>query len=77
MGEVEVVKVKAHTTEEDVDEGVVTERDRYGNMHADAEAKRGARLAESLSPVGSARTELLKALRWLGVGQTLRGDLET
>ncbi len=65
-GEVEVVKVKAHTTEEDVDEGVVTERDRYGNMHADAEAKRGARLAESLSPVGSARTELLKALRWLG-----------
>ncbi len=63
-GEVEVIKVKAHTKEEEVEEGVVTERDRFGNLHADAEAKRGARLAESLSPVGSARSELLKALRW-------------
>ncbi len=65
-GEVEVVKVKAHTEEEEVGEGVITERDRFGNLHADAEAKRGARLAESLAPVGAARGELVKALRWLG-----------
>ncbi len=65
-GGVEVRKVKAHTEEEEVAEGVISERDRFGNMHADAEAKRGARLAESLSPVGVARTELVKALRWTG-----------
>ncbi len=65
-GRVEVVKVKAHTAEEDVREGVITERDRFGNLHADAEARRGARLAESLAPVGVARGELLKAMRWLG-----------
>ena len=28
--------------------------------------KRGAKLAESLSPVGVARAELVKALRWMG-----------
>ncbi len=65
-GEVEVLKVKAHTAEEEVGEGVITARDRYGNLHADAEARRGARLAESLSPVGAARSEFLKAVRWLG-----------
>ncbi len=65
-GEVEVVKAKAHTEEEEVGEGVITERDRFGNLHADAEARRGARLAESLAPVGTARTEFLKAVRWLG-----------
>ncbi len=65
-GEVKVVKVKAHTEEDEVEEGVITARDRYGNLHADAEARRGARLAESLAPVGAARGELLKALRWLG-----------
>ncbi len=65
-GEVEVLKVKAHTAEEEVDEGVITARNRYGNLHADAEARRGARLAESLAPVGTARSEFLKAVRWLG-----------
>ncbi len=65
-GQVEVLKVKAHTHENEVEEGVITARDRYGNLHADAEARRGARLAESLSPVGVARAELVKALRWLG-----------
>ncbi len=65
-GQVEVLKVKAHTQEADVDEGVVTARDRFGNLHADAEARCGARLAESLSPVGIPRAELVKALRWLG-----------
>ncbi len=65
-GVVEVVKVKAHTAVEDVSDGVITERDRFGNLHADAEAVRGARLAESLAPVGVAKGELLKAMRWLG-----------
>ncbi len=65
-GGVTVVKVKAHTDEEAVGEGIITERDRYGNMHADAEAKRGARLAESLSPIGAARSELVKGMRWMG-----------
>ncbi len=65
-GQVEVIKVKAHTEEGEVEEGIITARDRYGNLHADAEAKRGAKLAETLSPVGIARAELLKALRWLG-----------
>ncbi len=71
VGVVEVVKVKAHTEAEEVDEGVITERDRFGNLHADAEAKRGARLAESLAPAGVARGELVKALRWLGWARRL------
>ncbi len=65
-GGVTVVKVKAHTEEGAVEEGIITERDRYGNMQADAEAKRGARLAESLSPIGVARGELVKGMRWMG-----------
>ncbi len=65
-GHVEVVKVKAHTDECEVEEGVITARDRYGNLHADAEARRGARLAESLSPVGVAKAEMVRAFRWLG-----------
>ncbi len=65
-GGVEIKKVKAHTSEEDIDGGVISARDRYGNLHADAEAKRGARLAESLSPVGIAKGELVKGLRWMG-----------
>ncbi len=65
-GGVTVVKVKAHTDEGAVGEGIITERDRYGNMQADAEAKRGARLAESLSPIGAARSELVKGMRWMG-----------
>ncbi len=63
---VTVVKVKAHTDEGAVREGIITERDRYGNMQADAEAKRGARLAETLSPIGAARSELIKGMRWMG-----------
>ncbi len=65
-GGVEVRKVKAHTDEEDVELGIISVRDRFGNFHADAEAKRGAKLAESLSPVGVARAELVKGLRWVG-----------
>ncbi len=65
-GGVRVTKVKAHTSEDDVDDGIITVRDRYGNLQADAEAKRGARLAESLAPVGVAKGELLKAIRWTG-----------
>ncbi len=61
-----VRKVKAHASEEDVADGIISERDRFGNHHADAEAKRGARLAESLSPAGAARAELAKAVRWMG-----------
>ncbi len=65
-GGVSVIKVKAHTDEDAVAEGIITERNRFGNLHADREAKRGARLAESLSPTGLARSELVKALRWTG-----------
>ncbi len=65
-GGVGVRKVKAHTDEEDVELGIVSARDRFGNFLADAEAKRGAKLAESLSPVGVARAELVKGLRWMG-----------
>ncbi len=65
-GGVTVVKVKAHTDPGAVEEGIITERNRYGNMQADAEAKRGARLAETLSPVGAAKSELIKGMRWTG-----------
>ncbi len=61
---VKVVKAKAHTDEMAIDDGIITRRDRLGNMLADAEARKGAALAEQLSPTGRARMELVKALRW-------------
>ncbi len=65
-GGFEVKKVKAHTEEGDVDDVVISAKDRNGNLQADSEAKRGARLAESLAPVGIAKAELVKGLRWMG-----------
>ncbi len=61
---VDVVKVKAHTDLSDIDDGVITARDRVGNFLADAAARKGARLAELASPTGPARAELAKAIRW-------------
>ncbi len=63
-GGVDVLKVKAHTEIEEVEDGIITHRDRKGNMWADAEARKGAALAEGMSPTARARLELLKAIRW-------------
>ncbi len=62
--EAQVVKVKAHTTPEDVDEGRIAPRDRAGNEFADRYAKLGSKLAEHLSPTAAVDREYLKAVRW-------------
>ncbi len=61
---IENLKVKAHTDEYAVDEGLISARDRLGNMLADREAREGAKLSEMLSPTSAARGELAKAVRW-------------
>ncbi len=64
-GGVDFVKVKAHTDEAAVEEGIITSRDRIGNALADRHARLGARLGEALAPTKVARAELTKAIRWL------------
>ncbi len=63
-GGVTVEKIKAHTSQSDVEAGRITVEGRAGDDAADLAAKRGAKLAEIMSPTGAMHGELARALRW-------------
>ena len=65
LGEVSVVKVRAHTGWHELLERVISPKDQYGNWLADAAAKAGARQAEVEAPAAAFRAQAAKALTWL------------
>ena len=65
IGEVFVVKVRAHTGWKELLERRITPRDQYGNWLADAAAKAGARQSEVEALVAAFRAQAAKALAWL------------
>ena len=69
---IKVFKVKGHATRAMVDQGMVTDVDRYGNFMADEAAKRGAAMHPSVKPtkdkIEVSRRVAGEAVRWLGVG---------
>ena len=62
--DIQVVKVKGHATQVDVDEGNVTAWQREGNGHADHFAGRGSMLAEELSSTEADKETFRKARKW-------------
>ena len=67
-----VEKVKAHTTQAQVDAGVISEVDRWGNAQADEAAKRGAAMHPDIDETIVMQKELREDAKqcalWLGVG---------
>ncbi len=63
-GAVELVKVKGHTTADDVAAGNIAMKDHVGNTLADRAARAGSKAAEHSSPTLALRRELTRAIRW-------------
>ena len=63
--EVQVVKVKAHTSWWDVLEGRISHREHVGNSMADKAAKEATAAAERLAPTATFSKQLQHALSWL------------
>ena len=64
-GNVEVVKVKAHSKWWDVVEGKIAHREYVGNMMADLAAKEAAKAAEDTAPAAPFNRQLTRIMRWL------------
>ena len=65
MGEgVEIRKVKAHTTESDVLEGLIDLKHQAGNAAADALAVHARRVAEARVPTAAFRSVCLRTCKW-------------
>jgi ribonuclease HI len=62
--EIQIRKVKGHTTAADVQRGIITGQQRDGNEHADHFARRGSALAEALSSTERERNAFKQAKEW-------------
>ena len=70
---VQLIKVKGHATEADIDNGLSTNRQKRGNDSADTYAVRGTDAAEDIAPT---KTKLYQRARsWYRYLLTVVGDL--